>query len=72
MKARYLDITIAVRGSFESKVLTHYNCCWGLFESMKFYIIIAVGVLLKATALNIIMAVGGAFQDRVLTHYSFF
>jgi len=45
LKARYLNIKIAVRGSFESKALAHYNCCWGLFESMKFYIIIAVGGL---------------------------
>ena len=43
MKARYLNITIAVGGPFESKVLTHCNCCWGLFECMEFYIIIAVG-----------------------------
>jgi len=72
LKARYLNITIAVVGSFESKVLTQYNCCWGLFESMKFYIIIAVGSPLKARCLHIIMAVGGAFQSRVLKHYSFF
>ena len=72
MKARYLNITIAVRGSFESEVLTYYNCCWGLFESMKFYIIIAVGALLKARCFHTIMAVGGAFQSRVLTHYGFF
>jgi len=40
LKARSLNITIAVWGSFESKVLKHYNCCWGLFESMKFCIIL--------------------------------
>ena len=72
MKARYLNITIAVRRSFESKVLPHYNCCWGFFESMKFYNIIAVGDPLKARCLHIIMAVGEAFQSRVLTHYNFF
>ena len=59
MKTRYLNITIAIGGSFESKVLTYYNCCWGLFESMKFYIIIAVGAPLKARCLHIIMTVGG-------------
>ena len=68
MKARYLNITIAVRGSFESKVLTYYNCCWGLFESMKFYIIIAVGAPLKVKYLHSTVSVGGTFESRVLTY----
>ena len=55
MKSRYLNITIDVGGTFESKILTHYIYCWGLFESMEFYIIIAVG---------------GAFESKMLTHYS--
>ena len=29
----YLNITTAVVGPFESKVLTLYNCCWGPCES---------------------------------------
>jgi len=66
LKARYLNITSAVRGSFESKVLTYYNCSWGLFESMKFYIIIAVGAPLKARCLHIIMAVRGPFKAEYL------
>ena len=55
LKPRYLNITIAIGGSFESKVLTHYNCCWGLFESMEFYVIIAFG---------------GPFESKVLTYYN--
>jgi len=29
LKGRYLHITVTVRGSFDSIVLSHYNCCLG-------------------------------------------
>jgi len=54
-ESKVLNITIAVGGPFGSKILTHYKCCWGLFEIMEFYIIIAVG---------------GPFESMVLIHYS--
>ena len=38
-----LTLTTAVWGPFESIVLTHHNCCWGLFESKDFYIIVTDG-----------------------------
>jgi len=31
-------------GPFESKVFTHYNCCWGPFESKVAYAYITVAV----------------------------
>jgi len=42
LKGRYLHITVAVGGHFESNVLTHYNTVAGLFESKEFYITVAV------------------------------
>jgi len=56
LKARYFNIEIAVGGPFESKVLTHYNCCWGLFQTMEFYVVIAVG---------------GSFENKVPEQYIF-
>ena len=71
MKARCLNIEIAVGGHFESKVLTNYNCCWGLLYTMEFYISIDVGVPLKARCLHITVAVGGPFESKVPEQYSF-
>jgi len=31
LKARYVDISVAAGGPFESKVLTYCNCCLGPF-----------------------------------------
>jgi len=71
LKARYLQIKIAAGGHFESKVLKHYNCCWGLFETKEFYIIIAVEPLRKQGAYMLQLLLGVPFQAEYLTH-SFF
>jgi len=49
LKEKCLYITVNL-GSFESKVFTHCNCCWGPFESKVayLYVTVAIGRPLKA------------------------
>jgi len=70
LNVRFLHIKVAAGGPFQSKVLTHYSCCWHLFESMKFYIIIAVGDPFESKVLTHYSSCWGPFSSRVLTHYS--
>jgi len=37
LKSEYIHITVAVGSPFASKVLTHYNCCWGPFQKQSTY-----------------------------------
>jgi len=50
-------------GSFESRVLTHYSCCRGPFESKV--LTLAIG---GAEYLHITFAVGGPFESKILTY----
>ena len=55
LKGRYLNITVAVGGNFDSIALAHYNCCLCPFESI---------------VLHITVAAGGHSESKLLTHYN--
>jgi len=54
-ESNFFYITIAVGGSCESKVLTHYDCCWGpLWKQSTYTLQLLLGASLKAKYLHII------------------
>jgi len=59
-KVQYLNITIAVEHPFESKVLSHYNCCWR--PLCKHSSLLTHFTFFKAPSIK--------FISRVLTHFS--
>jgi len=88
LKARHLNIKVAVGDPFESKVLTHYNCCWGplwkqrcctlqllaeaSLKARNFTLQFHLRAPLKARYFHITIGVWFPFESRVLTHYSCF
>jgi len=76
LTARYLHITIAVGGPFESKVLTNCNCCCGPLWKQSTYTLQflsrASSVKFKSRVLTHYSCCCGPFESRVLTLYSFF
>jgi len=67
LKARYLHITIAVWEPFKSKVLTHYNCCWGLWEQGTCTLQLLLGALLKATYFTLQLLLAAYLKVRNFT-----
>jgi len=64
LKGRYFHIKVAVVCPFQSKVLRHYNSCWGPLKARFLHINVAVGVFLKASSLHITTGVGDLFESK--------
>ena len=71
LKGRYLHITVAVGGPFDSIVLAHCNCCLGsLWKYVTCTLQLLLEAALKARYLHIKVATGGPFESKALTHFN--
>jgi len=72
LKGRYLHITAAVAGPFDSIVLTYYDCCLGpLWRHIIYTLQLLLVATLKARYTHIKVAAVGPFGNKVLAHYSY-
>jgi len=68
LQGRYLHITVAVWGPFDSMVLAHYNCCLGyLWMYITCTLQLLLVAALKARYLHMV-ATRGAFESKALAH----
>jgi len=73
LKGRYLHVTVAVGGPFDSIVLAHYKCClgplWKHITCTLQYCCCWWPLWTQGTY-TFKVAAGGPFESKVLTHYN--
>jgi len=67
LTGRYLHVTVAVRGPFDSTALAYYNCCLiSLWKHITCTLQLLLVATLKARDLHTKVAVGGPFESKVI------